>query len=92
MHSGYNHPPVDEGLLATNPSEWERSIEEFAEKQVSHDHHIEHWICEYWDADLEDWRLLDANNVFLKALGNIDIGFHLPPEYFEYASDAPGTR
>lgn len=79
---------VDEDLLTKNPDEWKRAIEEFAEKQVSNDHRIEHWICEYWDADLKDWRLIDANDVFLKALCDLDVGFHLSADYFEYACDA----
>ena len=44
---------------------------------------MEHWICEYWDAAAQQWRLLDARSELLAAFG-IDVGCHLPEEYFEY--------
>jgi hypothetical protein len=75
-------------LLAKDPQQWLEEVHAYTLKQNVIDHHIEHWICEYWDERQERWRLLDANNVFLKAHSDIDVDFHLPKAYFEYAWEA----
>jgi hypothetical protein len=71
-----------------NPEKWRAEVDEFTKKQNEINHHIEHWICEYWDDKEKEWRLLDANNTFLKAHSNIDVGFRLPKEHFEHAFEA----
>jgi hypothetical protein len=60
----------------------------YTRRQNQVDHHIEHWICEYWDDGGQRWQLLDANTDFLRAHGNIETGFRLPAHYFEFAHQA----
>lgn len=71
-----------------NPARWIERSNAFTRKQNAVNHAIEHWICEYWDAQLLTWRLLDANRAFLKAHGDLTVGFHLPHRHFEYAHEA----
>jgi hypothetical protein len=73
------------------PLQQNEQIEEakaWTHRQNAVNHAIEHWICEYWDGEQQAWRLLDANPTFLKAHGDIDVGFHLPRRHFEYAHEA----
>jgi hypothetical protein len=76
-------------LLAEDPNEWKKLMNTITKKsQIDADKHIEHWITEYWDEKNNQWRLLDANNMFLKASSNINVGFHLPKKHFEFAHEA----
>lgn len=75
-------------LFKQAPQRWQEEVNAYTHKKNIIDHHIEHWICEYWDERQKQWRLLDANNVFLKAHSDIDVDFHLPKEYFEHAWEA----
>jgi hypothetical protein len=75
-------------LLDRDPRAWRRQSRAYTRKQNEIDHHIEHWICEYWDPGRRNWRLLDANNTFLWAHSGIRTGFRLPSRYFEHAADA----
>ncbi|MGD2086088.1 MAG: hypothetical protein PVH61_07890 [Candidatus Aminicenantes bacterium] len=75
-------------LLEKDPVKWKEVNNAYTKKQNDVNHYIEHWICEYWDKNQEKWRLLDANNTFLKAHSDIDVGFHLPKKHFEYACEA----
>jgi hypothetical protein len=38
-------------LRKTDPARWKRDIDEFPTKQLSLDHHIEHWVCEYLEGN-----------------------------------------
>jgi len=75
-------------LLRKNPAAWRWRNRAYTRRQNEIDHHIEHWICEYWDPRQRKWRLLDANNTFLKAHSDIETGFRLSPRYFERAAEA----
>ena len=75
-------------LLKAQPAAWSMQTNSYTRWQNAINHYVEHWICEYWDRDTNQWRLLDANNTFLKAYGNIDVGFHFPEEHFQYAYEA----
>lgn len=75
-------------LLRKDPEAWSRMNRSYTRRQNEIDHHIEHWICEYWDRRARRWRLLDANNTFLKAHSNVETGFRLSPRYFERAPEA----
>lgn len=75
------------GLL-NNPQKWKENINAFLNRQLSANHYIEHWVCEYWDKNEKNWRILDANDMFLKACSGIEVGFHLPKHHFEYAHEA----
>lgn len=77
---------IQKELLEKDPTEWKQVMNNVTRKQqVEVDKHIEHWICEYWDKEENRWRLLDANNTFLKASSNIDVGYQLQGKYFEFA-------
>src|SRR5262245_1201309 len=80
--SFWEHVARDKGfmgdLLQADPHEWQAAMHAYTRTKNAIDHHIEHWICVYWDERQAQWRLLDANDVFLKAHSDIDIGFHLP--------------
>ncbi|MFW5705383.1 MAG: hypothetical protein ACOCX8_00135 [Bacteroidota bacterium] len=65
-----------------------RLSEQNTRRENADDHRIEHWICEYFDRHQAQWRLLDANTDFLKYHSNIEVGFHLPPQYFEFSYQA----
>lgn len=75
-------------MLAEDSARWREEINEYTREQVRIDRRIEHWVCEYWDDDGGQWRLLDADRDFLKAHSDIDVGYNLPSEYFEYAHTA----
>lgn len=75
-------------LLRRNPEAWKRQNRAYTRRQNEIDHHIEHWICEYWDPGRRKWTLLDANNTFLEAHSGIRTGFRLSPRYFEHAAEA----
>lgn len=79
---------VLEALQEELPTAWSMRTSAFTRWQNAINHHMEHWICEYWDHDRRRWRLLDADNTFLKAHSDIDVGIHLPRKYFEYAHEA----
>ena len=76
-------------LMEEDSTAWKKLMNEITMRtQISVDKHIEHWICEFRDANEKRWRLLDANDTFLKASSDIDVGFHLPSEHFEFAFEA----
>ncbi len=75
-------------LLRAQPAAWFKQINAYTRWQNAINHYVEHWICEYWDRGSNQWRLLDANKTFLKAFGNIDVGFHFPQKHFQYAYEA----
>jgi hypothetical protein len=79
---------IAEELLRDDPARWKEVNNSYTKQQNDVNHYIEHWLCEYWDKNTKKWRLLDANNTFLKAHSNIDVGYHLPEEHFEYAFEA----
>jgi hypothetical protein len=74
-------------LVGDGLRRWEGEVDELTRRQIANDHHIEHWVCEYWDSALEHWRLLDANNAFLRTHSGIEVPFELPRKYFEYACE-----
>jgi hypothetical protein len=74
--------------LLNDPEKWKENITAFLNRQLSANHYIEHWVCEYWDKSEKKWRILDANDTFLKASSGIEVGFHLPKKHFEYAYEA----
>jgi len=71
-----------------NPEQWIEKLDILSQEKNAINHHIEHWVCEYWDSEEKKWVILDANDNFLKAHSNLDVGFYLPKHYFEYASEA----
>ncbi len=79
---------IRKALLRRDPSNWREVVSAETIRQNAIDHHIEHWICEYWDPRGTRWRLLDANNAFLKAHSGLDVGYRLPNRYFEFAHEA----
>jgi hypothetical protein len=79
---------VEGDLLKENPQKWKEEIDQFTRGQIDNNHYIEHWLCEYWDPVGEKWRLLDANDTFLQAHSNIEVGYQLPEKHFEYAWEA----
>jgi hypothetical protein len=79
---------VNDDLFESHPDRWRETVDALTESRNAADHHIEHWVCEYWEDDRDTWRLLDANRSFLKAHSNLDVGFHLPARHFEYAFEA----
>ena len=79
---------VEQELLEQDPAAWKQAMNRITQEQIDVNHHIEHWICEYWNEEEKRWRLLDANNTFLFASSGIKVGFHLPEKYFEYAFEA----
>jgi hypothetical protein len=78
---------VEEDLLERDPELWRETVNEFSQRQNDVDHHIEHWICELWDEEAAEWRLLDANDEFLRAHSGLDVGFFLAHDHFEYAHE-----
>ena len=79
---------INAELLEQDPERWRQEIRAFTQSQIDLDHRIEHWVVEYWDEDRRTWRVLDANTTFLAASSGLDVGYHLPREYFEYAWEA----
>lgn len=75
-------------LLIDDSVAWKENQNAYNKSQLDADHHIEHWICEYWNKEKEQWILLDANNDFIKLSSNIDVGYELPKHYFQYAHEA----
>jgi len=75
-------------LLEEDPQRWREVNHEYTRKQVADNKCVEHWVAEYWDNERHEWRLLDANDAFLKAMSDIDVGFHLPRRHFEFAFEA----
>jgi hypothetical protein len=75
-------------LLRDDPERWLEVNHEYTRGQVAVDKHVEHWIAQYWDDGREEWRLLDANTTFLKAMSDIDVDVHLPRRHFELAWEA----
>jgi len=75
-------------LLASDPVAWKKWVDSFTGKQIQDNHYIEHWICEYWDEEMNKWRILDANTTFLKASCGLDVGYLLPRKHYEYAFEA----
>src|SRR5262249_23777585 len=57
-------------------------------RQNAVNHAIEHWICEDWNEAQQGWRLLERDNTFLKAHGDLNVSSHLPRQHFEYAHEA----
>ncbi len=75
-------------LCERDPDRWREGVDTLTRRRNEVDHHIEHWVCEYWDEDTGAWWILDANRTFLAAHSNLDVGFQLPPEHFEHAAQA----
>lgn len=75
-------------LLEEDPERWREVNHEYTRAQVEVNKYVEHWVVEYWDDERGTWRLLDANDTFLKAMSDIDVGFHLPRRYFEHAHES----
>jgi hypothetical protein len=71
-----------------DPGSWQRDTDDFTRHQVEVDHHIEHWVCEYWDKAMGCWTLLDANTDFLRAHSGIEVDVLLPRQYFQPAHEA----
>lgn len=82
-YRGYNQE-----LLEEDPLAWKVNQNSYNQSQLDADHHIEHWICEYWNNEKKQWILLDANKDFLKLSSQIEVGYELPKKYFEYAHEA----
>ncbi|UCF67199.1 MAG: hypothetical protein JSV80_15695 [Acidobacteriota bacterium] len=79
---------INADLLKTDPQRWREEINAFTRNQVEIDKHIEHWVTEYWNEKTRSWSVLDANTTFLRASSALEVGIHLPREYFEYAFEA----
>jgi hypothetical protein len=79
---------IEQELLEQDPAAWKQAMNRITQKQIDANHYIEHWICEYWDEVEKSWTLLDANDTFLAASSGIEVGFHVPSKYFEYAFEA----
>jgi hypothetical protein len=79
---------VAKQLLEEDPERWREVNHEYTRQQIEANKRVEHWVAEYWDEEQRAWRILDANNTFLKAMSGIDVGFHLPRRYFEYAYES----
>ncbi len=82
-YKGFNAQLMNEDSLA-----WKENQNAYTQSQIDADHHIEHWICEYWDKEKQQWVLLDANKDFLKLSSKIEVDYELPKKYFEYAYEA----
>jgi hypothetical protein len=78
---------VQEDLLERDPEQWRETVNAFSQRQNDVDHHIEHWICELWDEEAAEWRLLDANDEFLRAHSGLEVDFFLAHDHFEYAHE-----
>lgn len=74
--------------MKNDPLAWKKNQNADTQSQIDADHHIEHWICEYWNGEKKQWILLDANNDFLNLSSKIVVGYELPKKYFEYAHEA----
>jgi hypothetical protein len=79
---------IESELLESNPEEWKEAIDAITRRQNEVNHYIEHWLCEHWDENENRWRLIDANNTFLQAACDIEVGFHLPKKHYEFAWEA----
>jgi len=79
---------VAKQLLEEDPERWREVNHEYTRNQVEANKCVEHWVAEYWDEEQKAWRLLDANNTFLKAMSDIDMDFHLSRQHFEYAYES----
>ena len=78
---------VERELLERDPDRWRETVNAYSRRLNAVDHHIEHWLCELWDQEERGWRLLDANDDFLRAHSGLEVDFFLPREYFEYAHE-----
>ena len=78
---------VEAELLERDPDQWRETVNAYSRRQNAVDHHIEHWICELWDDEQGCWRLLDANDTFLRAHSGVEVDFFLSGQYFEYAHE-----
>jgi hypothetical protein len=78
---------VEAELLERDPDQWRETVNAYSRRQNAVDHHIEHWICELWDEREQRWRLLDANDEFLRAHSGLQVDFFLSPDFFEYAHE-----
>jgi hypothetical protein len=76
---------ADDELLRTDPDRWQKELDAYSEHLNEIDHHIEHWVCEVRTTPDGRWRILDANRSFLKAFGDLDVGYELPEEHWEPA-------
>jgi|SRR5580658_8806969 hypothetical protein len=79
---------MDEAERLRDPDTWKHEVDELTSRQIRCDHHIEHWLCEVWDAQSARWELLDANTDFLRAHSGIEVPFRLPARFFEFAWEA----
>jgi hypothetical protein len=77
-----------DGLPEAEAEKWREENNAYTRRQNEINHHIEHWVSEYWDERARQWQILDANTTFLRAHGDIVTGFHLPRAHFEYAHQA----
>lgn len=75
-------------ILAEDPEIWKKEVYASLKRQINANKHFEHWICEYWDKERKKWIALDANTTFLRAVFDIEVGYHLPNEHFEYAFES----
>lgn len=75
-------------LLEENAARWREANHDYTRQQVKVNKCVEHWAVQYWDEEQTAWRLLDANTTFLKAMADIDVGFHLPRRHFEFAHES----
>lgn len=75
-------------LLKEDPDAWKKNQNTYTQSQIDADHHIEHWICEYWNEEKQEWILLDANKDFLRLSSNIEVDYELPKDYYEFAHEA----
>lgn len=82
-YRGYNQE-----LLQNDSLTWKKNQNAYNQSQIDADHHIEHWICEYWNKEKQQWVLLDANKDFLKLSSQIEVDYELSKNYFEYAHEA----
>jgi len=80
---------IEEDLLKENPQEWKKLMNDITRReQIEINKHIEHWVCEYWDENENNWLILDANKTFLKASSAIEVGYYLPRTHFQFAYEA----
>ncbi|MDH3215508.1 MAG: hypothetical protein OEN01_04345 [Candidatus Krumholzibacteria bacterium] len=79
---------VAKELLQEDPEQWRQVNHDYTRQQVEVNKCVEHWVAEYWNDAQRRWQLLDANNTFLKAMSDIDVGFNLPRRHFEYAFES----
>ncbi len=79
---------IEADLRKKDPDRWRAEVDAFTRHQFEVDHHIEHWITEFWDAETSRWTLLDANRSFLKAHSGLEVPYRLSGTYFEPAWEA----